>query len=67
MKVNYLKSKATIGKTTIWAIAFFTAMRSGVDLATFYAVIDDFRALSLVDMLIPPIVVEPKPEEQDKA
>jgi hypothetical protein len=61
--VNYLKSKATIGKTAIGAIAFFTAMRASVNLATFDAVIDNLRALRLVDMLIAPIVIEPKAEE----
>jgi predicted cobalt transporter CbtA len=42
-------------------------MRARVDLATFNAVVNDFRALGLVLMLIPPIVVKPQTEEQQKA
>jgi hypothetical protein len=47
MKVYCLKSKATIGKPALRAIAFFTAMRAGVNLATFDTVINDLRALGL--------------------
>jgi hypothetical protein len=62
-----LKSKATIGKPALRAIAFFTTVRTSVNLAAFDAVINDLRALSLKEMLILPIVVKPQAEEQHKA
>ena len=67
MKVNCLKSKATIGKPTLRAIAFFTAMCTRVNLTAFDTVINDLRALGLKEMLILPIVVKPQAEEQHKA
>ena len=67
MKLNCLKSKATIGKPALRAIAFFTAMCTRVNLTTFDTVINDLRALGLKEMLILPIVVKPQAEEQHKA
>ena len=67
MKVNCLKSKATIGKPALRAIAFFTAMCTRVNLTAFDTVINDLRALGLKEMLILPIVVKPQAEEQRKA
>jgi len=67
MKLNCLKSKATIGKPALRAIAFFTAVCTSVNLTTFDTVINDLRALSLKEMLILPIVVKPQTEEQRKA
>jgi hypothetical protein len=67
MKVNSLKSKATIGKPALRAIAFFTAMYTRVNLTAFDTVINDLRALDCKEMLILPIVVKPQTEEQRKA
>ncbi len=67
MKVNGLKSKATIGKPALRAIAFFTAMYTRVNLTAFDTVINDLRALGGKEMLILPIVVKPQTEEQRKA
>jgi hypothetical protein len=62
-----LKAKATIGKPALRAIAFFTTMRPGVNLAAFDTVVNHFGALGLEQMLIPPIIVKPQPEQQHKA
>ena len=67
MKVSCLKSKATIGKPALRAIAFFTAMYTSVNLAAFNAVINDLRTLGHKEMLILPIIVKPQTEEQRKA
>tara|TARA_B110000208_G_scaffold18352_1_gene22298 strand:- start:10896 stop:11105 length:210 start_codon:yes stop_codon:yes gene_type:complete len=67
MKVNCLKSKATIDKPALRAIAFFTAMYTRVNLAAFNTVINDLRALGGKKMLILPIIVKPQTEEQRKA
>jgi len=67
VKIYCLKSKATIGKPALRAIAFFTAMRTSINLAAFDTVINDLRTLSLKEMLILPIVVTPQAEKQHKA
>ncbi|CAA6691183.1 MULTISPECIES: hypothetical protein [unclassified Lentimonas] len=62
-----LEAQATIGKPALRAIAFFTAMRTSIYLATFDTVVNDLRALGLKEMLILPVIVKPQAKEQRKA
>ncbi|MGZ0655947.1 hypothetical protein ACWPKS_10120 [Coraliomargarita sp. W4R72] len=61
-----LKPQSTIGKAALGAIAFFTLMRTSVNLAAFDTVVDDLRTLSIVNVPIAPVVVKPQAEEQNK-
>lgn len=61
-----LKSESTIRKAALRAIAFFTALRPRVNLATFDAVIDDFCRARFIALPIFVVIVEPQTEDQQE-
>jgi hypothetical protein len=54
-----LKSKATVGKSTLWALAFVARKGTSVNSAALNTVINHLWVVCLKAMAIAPITVEP--------